>query len=74
MPWESDDVIKLAGEADRSASIDFQGLYLFNGDAYKARGKEEIEHEGKSGKNLLTTLYKRFGPALIYSLLICNYY
>jgi hypothetical protein len=47
VPWESDDVIKLAGEADRSASIDFQGLYLFNGDAYKARGKEEIEHEGK---------------------------
>lgn len=59
VPWESDDVLKLAGEADRSGAIDFQGLYLFNGDAYKARGKEEIEHEGKSGKNLLTTLYKR---------------
>ncbi|VDI27517.1 palmitoyltransferase ZDHHC13/17 [Mytilus galloprovincialis] len=60
VPWDSDDVIKLAKEASESPHIDLQGLYLFNGRTYEAKGTKGIENANKEGTDLLTSLHKRF--------------
>ncbi|XP_052090980.1 D-threo-3-hydroxyaspartate dehydratase-like [Mytilus californianus] len=59
VPWDSDDVISLATMASQTPYIDFKGLYLYNGNTYKANCKEEIEDANKKGTDLLKNLYKR---------------